>query len=137
MRLSIISISAFKKKFAQDFAKFLLIGISSQVLNFLVFFFLTQFTNTSIFYSSIYSSASGIINTFYLSKIFLADKKDTEPLRVLVFFIYYPLMVLVVGYLIDMLANGFMLNKFAAWFFVNAMFAVINFLFVKFIAFRF
>jgi len=137
MRLSIISISAFKKKFAQDFAKFLLIGISSQVLNFLVFFFLTQFTNTSIFYSSIYSSASGIINTFYLSKIFLADKKDTEPLRVLVFFIYYPLMVLVVGYLIDMLANGFMLNKFSAWFFVNAMFAVINFLFVKFIAFRF
>jgi len=137
MRLSIISISAFKKKFAQDFAKFLLIGISSQVLNFLVFFFLTQFTNTSIFYSSIYSSASGIINTFYLSKIFLADKKDTEPLRVLVFFIYYPLMVLVVGYLIDMLANGFMLNKFAAWFFVNVMFAVINFLFVKFIAFRF
>jgi len=137
MRLSIISISAFKKKFAQDFAKFLLIGISSQVLNFLVFFFLTQFTNTSIFYSSIYSSASGIINTFYLSKIFLADKKDIEPLRVLVFFIYYPLMVLVVGYLIDMLANGFMLNKFAAWFFVNAMFAVINFLFVKFIAFRF
>jgi len=137
MRLSIISISAFKKKFAQDFAKFLLIGISSQVLNFLVFFFLTQFTNTSIFYSSIYSSASGIINTFYLSKIFLADKKDIEPLRVLVFFIYYPLMVLVVGYLIDMLANGFMLNKFAAWFFVNVMFAVINFLFVKFIAFRF
>ena len=137
MRLSIISISAFKKKFAQDFAKFLLIGISSQVLNFLVFFFLTQFTNTSIFYSSIFGSASGVINTFYLSKIFLADKKDIEPLRVLVFFIYYPLMVLVVGYLIDMLANGFMLNKFAAWFFVNVMFAVINFLFVKFIAFRF
>ena len=137
MRLSIISISAFKKKFAQDFAKFLLIGISSQVLNFLVFFFLTQFTNTSIFYSSIYSSASGIINTFYLSKIFLAGKKDIEPLRVLVFFIYYPLTILVVGYLIDMLANGFMLNKFSAWFFVNAMFAVINFLFVKFIAFRF
>jgi len=137
MRLSIHSIGISRKKITKEFIKFLFIGGSSQVLNFLVFFFLTQFTNTSIFYASIFSSASGVINTFFLSKIFLAADKEVEPLRVLMFFIYYPIMILIVGYLIDFLANGLMLNKFAAWFFVNAMFAVINFLFVKFIAFRF
>jgi putative flippase GtrA len=111
----------------QDFYKFILTGVGSNLVNF-AFYFIFFSLGISVFFSSIYGYSMGLIVSYYLSKNWVFKTRKTShsnTLGIIKFVIVYSIGGLGMSFIISWLVNTTNFDYRMSWL-AGAVFAVIN-----------
>ena len=98
-----------KKKWGKQFLLYCIIGVTGVIIDFILFFILTHFTNVSVQVANFISTSAGIINNFLLNTLFNFKVKNKIFLR---FFSFYATGLLGLG--LSVLGLHFLVGIFNA-----------------------
>lgn len=114
-----------------EYVRYLLIGILSNLLSFIIFYFLIQF-NINISFASATGMTIGIFNTYTLGRIYIKNEKIAHShIQLFIFTVYYSVAVLVTSWFIELLSSTAYMNETVAWLICNLIASICNFLFIS------
>ena len=130
MRLTQIN----ENKLLKQILGFLIAGCIANIVSFSIYVGFFNLLNISIFLSSIFGQMFGLLSNYLINSRFVFMKKLTIKLKV-IYFIYYITNIYFVAISIEFIeSNG--LNYILSWLICVVTAAVLNFLFVKYLAFK-
>ena len=120
----------------QDVQRFLLMGVLSNAINFVVYYALINI-NVNLSLSSILGYVAGLICSYHLGRVWVFGKRfDINSKSILFFGIVYFLGSVWMTVIIDLMVNHLSIDYKISWFFGAGTAAVNNYLGMKFLAFR-
>ena len=120
----------------QDVQRFLLMGVLSNAINFVVYYALINI-NVNLSLSSILGYVAGLICSYHLGRIWVFGQRfDIHSKSILFFGIVYFLGSVWMTGIINFMVNYLSIDYKISWFFGVGMAAVNNYLGMKFLAFR-
>ena len=122
------------KKLYQQLVGFFIAGCIANIVSFTVYFFSFNFINLKLFLSSILGQIFGLGINYLINSRFVFMKKLNIKFKI-IYFIYYITNIYLVSISIESL-ELFGVNYIYSWFICVVIAAIVNFLFVKYLAFK-
>lgn len=120
----------------QDVQRFLLMGVLSNAINFVVYYALINI-NVNLSLSSILGYGAGLICSYHLGRVWVFGQRfDINSKSILFFGIVYFLGSVWMTVIINLMVNYLSIDYKISWFFGAGAAAVNNYLGMKFLAFR-
>lgn len=120
----------------QDIQRFLLMGVLSNAINFVVYYALVNI-NVNLSLSSILGYVAGLICSYHLGRVWVFGQRfDINSKSILFFGIVYFLGSVWMTGIINLMVNYLSIDYKISWFFGAGAAAVNNYLGMKFLAFR-
>ena len=120
----------------QDVQRFLLMGVLSNAINFVVYYALINI-NANLSLSSILGYVAGLICSYHLGRVWVFGQRfDINSKSILFFGIVYFLGSVWMTGIINLMVNYISIDYKISWFFGAGIAAVNNYLGMKFLAFR-
>ena len=113
---------------------FLFAGCSANIVSFIIYVLFYKFFNFSIIFSSISGQCLGVLTNYSINSR-IVFKKNLRIKKKFIYGIYYALSIYFVGLFIQALTY-IEIEYRIAWFLAILTISILNFIFVKFIAFR-
>lgn len=119
-----------------EYFRYLIIGVTSNVLSYGIFYTLT-FCGLTVGVSSAVGMVCGILNTYTLGRKYIREEEVAHTnTRLLVFFIYYVLAVFFTSWMIESLSTSQHFAPTIAWLICNILISICNFAFIRFVSLR-
>lgn len=120
-----------------ELRRFILVGIGSNLINYITYLCLVSFLGTSLIIASLVGYMTGFINSYYFGKNWVFNARDTKFFRTTILFsLVYSVGAIGMATTIEVLNRYFFWDYRLAWF-IGATFAFgNNFLGSKWIVFR-
>ena len=123
-----------ENKLIKQILGFLIAGCIANIVSFSIYVGFFNLLNISLFFSSISGQILGLLSNYLINSRFVFMKKLTIKFK-FIYFIYYITNIYIVAISISFIeSNGF--NYIISWFICVITAAVVNFLFVKYLAFK-
>ena len=114
-----------------EYFRYLFIGILSNLISFIIFFFLLQL-NTNISIASAVGMLTGILNTYTLGRKYIKKQEIAHShLQLVIFTLYYSVAIFVTSGSIELLSKTTHVNEKFAWLICNVIASLCNFLFIS------
>lgn len=114
-----------------QYFKYILIGILSNIISFVIFYiFVNVGIQTAI--SSGIGMIAGILNTYTMSRLYLNSKPTKHTiLKLIIFFSYYGIAIYITSTSIEALAKAGFTSLNVSWIVCNLIASLVNFVFIK------
>ena len=123
-------------KLSSEYFRYLIIGILSNVISYILFKILVYFGFT-IGIASAFGMILGIINTYTLSRFYMKEAKvDHSNKRLALFGTYYAVMVVLTSSFIQFISHFSVIGENLGWLIGTIGASVCNFLFLSFISLK-
>ena len=120
----------------QDIQRFVLMGVLSNALNFVVYYALIN-TNVNLSFSAILGYVAGLICSYHLGRVWVFGQRfDINSKSILFFGIVYFLGSVWMTGIINLLVNHLSIDYKISWIFGAGTAAINNYLGMRFLAFR-
>tara|TARA_A100001011_G_scaffold400866_1_gene520221 strand:- start:6405 stop:6818 length:414 start_codon:yes stop_codon:yes gene_type:complete len=120
----------------QDIQRFLLMGVLSNAINFVVYYALINF-NVNLSLSAILGYMAGLICSYHLGRVWVFGQRfDINSKSILFFGIVYFLGAIWMTGIINLMVNNLYIDYKISWIFGAGAAAVNNYLGMRFLAFR-
>jgi len=115
-----------KMEFKSSFFRFLQVGLSSNIVNIVVYIFLYKILNIQLFISSVIGYIFGLIISFHFGRTWVFYNNNEANIRnVFLFLLVYLIGGLGMAWIITFLTKSLNINYITSWFF-GAIYATLN-----------